>query len=173
MFPRACAAAMRNIASAAVLPLYVPGEWVLSRKTNVMRRLSMRVRTLTAIMLLSSATYAFAGGGAPVPEGAMKDDPSGRPGKILSEAECQSAWETAGPDGDTLSKDKATPFITNFEMVDTSKDAKISAEEWKEGCAKGWVSADANTAKDMEGTPADPAAKDTDGTEADPAAKDM
>ena len=81
---------------------------------------------------------------------------SGRPGKVLSEAECTKAWETASPDGDTLSQDKATPYISNFEMVDSSKDAKISAEEWKEGCAKGWVSADAATEQDMEGTPADP-----------------
>ncbi|MEZ5828732.1 MAG: hypothetical protein R3D30_05870 [Hyphomicrobiales bacterium] len=115
----------------------------------------MKLTTLTAMMLLTSATYAFAGGGAPVPEGSQADDPSGRPGKILTEAECTKAWETAGPDGDTLSQDKATPFILNFQMVDTSKDAKISAEEWKEGCAKGWISADASTAKDMEGTPAD------------------
>jgi len=115
----------------------------------------MKLTTLTAVMLLSTATYAFAGGGAPVPEGSQKDAPSGRPGKILSEAECTKAWETAGPDGDTLSKDKATPFILNFQMVDSSKDAKISADEWKDGCAKGWVSADADTAKDMEGTPAD------------------
>lgn len=120
----------------------------------------MRLTTLTAVMLISSATYAFAGGGAPVPEGTMKDDPSGRPGKVLSEAECSDAWETAGPDGDTLSKDKATPFILNFQMVDSSKDAKISEEEWKEGCAKGWVSADAKTADDMEGTPADSGASD-------------
>ncbi len=116
----------------------------------------MKLTTLTAVMLMSTATYAFAGGGAPVPEGSQKDAPSGRPGKVLSEAECTKAWETAGPDGDTLSKDKATPFILNFQMVDSSKDAKISADEWKDGCSKGWVSADANTTKDMEGTPAEP-----------------
>jgi hypothetical protein len=115
----------------------------------------MRITTLTAMMLLASTTYAFAGAGAPVPEGSQKEPPSGRPGKVLSEADCQKAWEMAGPDGDTLSKDKAEPFILNFQMVDTSKDAKISADEWKQGCAKGWVSADAATAKDMEGTPAD------------------
>jgi len=115
----------------------------------------MKLTILTAAMLLTSATYAFAGPGAAPPEGTQDPDPSGRPGKVLSEAECTKAWETAGPDGDTLSKDKATPFILNFEMVDSSDDAKISAEEWKEGCAKGWVSADASTAKDMEGTPAD------------------
>jgi len=115
----------------------------------------MKRTTLTALMLLASATYAFAGAGAPVPEGSQKDAPSGRPGKILSEAECQRAWETAGPAGDVLSKDKATPYILNFEMVDTSKDATISAEEWKAGCTKGWVSADAATDNDMKGTPSD------------------
>jgi len=115
----------------------------------------MKLTTLTAVMLLASATYAFAGAGAPVPEGSQKDAPSGRPGKVLSSAECTKAWEMAGPDGDTLSKDKATPFILNFQMVDSSKDAKISADEWKQGCAKGWVSADAATEKDMKATPSD------------------
>jgi len=69
----------------------------------------MKLTTLTAIMLLSSATYAFAGGGAPVPEGAMKDDPSGRPGKVLTDSECQKAWETAGPDGDIAMTDDNPP----------------------------------------------------------------
>jgi Ca2+-binding EF-hand superfamily protein len=41
--------------------------------------------------------------------------------------------------GDILSKDKATPFIVNFEMVDTNKDGKISQDEFKEGCKNGWV----------------------------------
>ena len=112
----------------------------------------MKLTTLTAMMLLTSATYAYAGAGAPVPEGTMKDDPSGRPGKILDDAECQKAWEMASPNGDTLSKDKATPYIVNFEMVDTSKDAKISADEWKAGCSSGWISADAATEKDINGT---------------------
>ena len=35
-------------------------------------------------------------------------------------------------------------------MVDTSNDAKISQDEWKEGCNKGWISADADTARDMQ-----------------------
>jgi hypothetical protein len=47
------------------------------------------------------------------------------------------------------------PFVLNFQMVDTSKDAKISADEWKDGCSKGWVSADAATATDMQDTPAE------------------
>jgi hypothetical protein len=116
----------------------------------------MKIATVAALAVLLSAGSAYAGAGAPVPEGSQKDSPSGRPGKILSEAECTSAWQTAGPEGDTLSKDKATPFIVNFEMVDTSKDAKISQDEWKAGCQKGWVSADAATANDMKATPAEP-----------------
>ena len=116
----------------------------------------MKIATVAALAVLLSASSAFAGAGAPVPEGSQKDPPSGRPGKVLSEAECTKAWQTAGPDGDVLSKDKATPFILNFEMVDTSKDATISQDEWKDGCSKGWVSADASTAKDMQGTPAEP-----------------
>ncbi|MFO7477356.1 MAG: hypothetical protein R6X03_03230 [Methyloceanibacter sp.] len=120
----------------------------------------MKLATYAAAAVMLSAGYAFAGGGAPVPEGSQKDPPSGRPGKVLSEAECTKAWEMAGPDGDTLSKDKATPFILNFQMVDTSSDAKISQEEWKAGCEKGWISADVATESDMQGTPAAPKAMD-------------
>lgn len=119
----------------------------------------MKLTTLTTAILMSTAGVALAGGGAPVPEGAMKDDPSGRPGKILSEAECNKAWQMAGPDGDTLSKDKATPFVLNFQMVDSSNDAEISAEEWQQGCAKGWVSADASAATDTGDTPPQPESK--------------
>lgn len=35
----------------------------------------MKLTILTAVMLMSTATYAFAGDGALVPEGTMKDDP--------------------------------------------------------------------------------------------------
>jgi hypothetical protein len=45
----------------------------------------------------------------------------------------------ASPNGETLSKDKATPFVVNYEMVDTDKDGKISAAEFKTGCGKGWI----------------------------------
>jgi hypothetical protein len=61
--------------------------------------------------------------------------------------------ETASPNGDTLSGDMAVPYIVNFQMVDTDKDSKISAAEFKTGCGKGWVqNADASTTKEM--TPA-------------------
>lgn len=40
--------------------------------------------------------------------------------------------------------------------TDTDKDGKISADEFKVGCGKGWVQGDASTAKDMKGAPAKP-----------------
>ncbi len=120
----------------------------------------MKLTTFTAVAVLMSAGYAFAGTGAPVPEGSQKSPPSGRSGKILTDAECTKAWQMAGPDGDTLSQDKATPYVLNFQMVDTSSDAKISQEEWKAGCSNGWVSADAATDSDMKGTPAEPSTMD-------------
>ena len=42
------------------------------------------------------------------------------------------------------------PFVVNYEMVDTDKDGKISAAEFKAGCSKGWIQkADTSTVKDM------------------------
>ena len=59
----------------------------------------------------------------------------------------------AAPNGDTLAKDKATPFVVNYEMVDTDKDGKISQAEFKAGCGNGWIQKpDASTVNDMKGT---------------------
>ena len=113
----------------------------------------MKLATFSAMAVLFSAGYALAGGGAPVPEGSQAGDSSGRPSAVLNDAACQSVWKMASPDGDTLSGDKAVPYIVNFQMVDTDQDGKISAAEFKTGCGKGWVqSADASTTKEM--TPA-------------------
>jgi hypothetical protein len=113
----------------------------------------MKLATFTAMAVLLSAGYAVAGGGAPVPEGSQSGDSSGRPSAVLDDAACQSVWKLASPDGDTLSGDTAMPYIVNFQMVDTDKDGKISAAEFKTACGKGWVqSADASTTKEM--TPA-------------------
>jgi hypothetical protein len=115
----------------------------------------MKRATLAALAILCTAGYAYAGAGAPVPEGSQNPPPSGRPSAALDDAKCQSVWKMASPNGDTLSKDKATPYVVNFEMVDTSKDGKISAEEFTAGCGKGWIQeADTATTKDMKGTPA-------------------
>lgn len=110
----------------------------------------MKLATFTAVAVLMSAGYAFAGGGAPVPEGSQTGEPSGRPSAVLDDAACQSIWKKASPEGDTLSGDMAGPYVVNFQMVDTDKDGKISAAEFKTGCGKGWVqSADASTTKEM------------------------
>ena len=56
----------------------------------------------------------------------------------------------ASRNGETLSKDKATPFVVNYQMVDTDKDGKISAAEFKTGCGKGWIQkADTSIVKEM------------------------
>ena len=113
----------------------------------------MKLATFTAVAVLSSAGYAFAGAGAPVPEGSQSGESSGRPSAVLDDAACQNVWKEASPDGDTLSGDMALPYIVNFAMVDTDKDGKISLAEFKTACGKGWVqSADASTTKEM--TPA-------------------
>ena len=110
----------------------------------------MKIATFTAMAVLFSAGYAFAGAGAPVPEGSQSDSPSGRPSAILDDGACQSVWKMASPNGDTLAGDKAEPYVVNFQMVDTDKDGSISAAEFKTGCGKGWVqSADASTTEQM------------------------
>lgn len=110
----------------------------------------MRLAIMTATALLISAGYALAGAGAPVPEGSQTPPSSGRPSAALDDAACQDAWKMASPNGDTLSKDKATPFVVNYEMVDTDKDGKISQSEFQAGCGKGWIQKpDAATVKDM------------------------
>lgn len=110
----------------------------------------MKLTALTAAALVLGAGYAFAGAGAPVPEGSQTPPPSGRPSAALDDATCQSVWKMASPNGDTLSKDKATPFVVNYDMVDTDKDGKISQAEFEDGCAKGWIQkADASTVNDM------------------------
>ena len=38
-----------------------------------------------------------------------------------------------------FSKDKPVPSIIDWTMVDTNKDAMIDADEFKAGCAAGWI----------------------------------
>jgi hypothetical protein len=107
------------------------------RKTQGVR--FMRLATITALAMLTSASYAFAGGGAPVPPAPAGGDPSGRPSAILDDAKCQSVWSLTEREGDVLSEDKAAPFIVNFQMVDADGNGKISQDEFNQGCKKGWV----------------------------------
>ena len=57
----------------------------------------------------------------------------------------------ASPAGDAVEKDKVMPYVINYTMVDSDADGKVSAEEFKKGCAAGQVkAADEPTVKDME-----------------------
>ena len=49
-----------------------------------------------------------------------------------------------------ITKRRDAPFFVNYEMVDTDKDGKISAAEFKAGCGKGWIQkADTSTVNEM------------------------
>jgi hypothetical protein len=47
--------------------------------------------------------------------------------------------EMASPNGATISQDEAVPYIVKLQMVDGGGDGKITADEFKAGCAKGMV----------------------------------
>jgi hypothetical protein len=73
-----------------------------------------------------------------------------QPATPLKPARCKAAWEMASPNGETLSRGKASPYVLNFAMVDTNHNGAISAREFKRGCKAGWVTAaDASTIKNM------------------------
>jgi hypothetical protein len=111
----------------------------------------MKLAALTCFTVLLSAGYAFAGAGAPVPEGSQEPQPSGRPAAVLDDAKCETVWKMASPNGDTLSKEKAVPYVVNYQMVDTDNNGSIDASEFKAGCGKGWIQQpDAATVKDMQ-----------------------
>lgn len=99
----------------------------------------MKRPTIAALALMFSASYALAGGGAPVPPQQSGSDPSGRPAAVLDDAKCQTVWSQTDREGDVLSEDKAAPFIVNFKMVDTDGNGKISQDEFKQGCKAGLV----------------------------------
>jgi hypothetical protein len=112
----------------------------------------MKAVTLAATMILLGTGLCFAGAGAPVPEGSQTPPASGRPSAALDDAKCESVWKMASPNGETLSKDKAVPFVVNFQMVDADNNGSISQDEFKTGCGKGWIQQpDAATVNDMKG----------------------
>jgi EF hand len=92
----------------------------------------MRLATLTSVALLLSASCALA-------QGTSNTMTSGRPSAVLDDATCQSIWQMASPNGDTLSKDQAVPYIVNFSIADVDGDGSISADEFKAACGKGLV----------------------------------
>ena len=91
----------------------------------------MRLAILTSVALLLSAGCALAQG--------TNTMTSGRPSAVLNDDQCQAVWKMASPNGATISQDQAVPYIVNFSMVDGDGDGKITADEFKAGCAKGMV----------------------------------
>ena len=79
-----------------------------------------------------------------MPERPEGDPPSGRPGAVLDDEKCTAVWEITQREGDTLVKGKAAPYIVNFEMVDADGDGKVTQDEFKKGCSKGWVQEEAS-----------------------------
>jgi hypothetical protein len=106
--------------------------WKLGEKT-------LKLAIVTTLTVMLSAGSALAGAGAPVPEKPEGGPPSGRPGAVLDPDKCKAVWSLTEREGDTLSQDKAAPFIVNFTMVDTNKDGKVSQDEFTDGCSKGLV----------------------------------
>ena len=92
----------------------------------------MKLATLTSVALLLSAGCAHA-------QGTPNTMTSGRPSAVLDDAQCQAVWTMASPNGATLSKDQAVPYIVNFTMVDVDGDGNITADEFKAACGKGLV----------------------------------
>jgi hypothetical protein len=99
----------------------------------------MKLATLSALALLLGSSYALAGGGAPVPPIPESSPPTGRPSAVLDDAKCEAIWNTTEREGDALLAEKAAPFVTNFHMVDTDGDGKVTANEFKTGCKGGWI----------------------------------
>jgi hypothetical protein len=99
----------------------------------------MKLAISAALAVLLSTGTAYAGAGAPVPPKAEGGPPSGRPSAVLDEGKCKTVWSMTERQGDTLSQDKAAPFIVNFQMVDTNNDGKVTQDEFMEGCKKGLV----------------------------------
>jgi len=91
----------------------------------------MRMVTLTSVALLLSAGCALAQG--------TNTMTSGRPSAVLNDAQCQTVWAMASPNGAAISKDQAVPYIVNFQMVDVDGNGNITADEFKAACGKGMV----------------------------------
>ena len=91
----------------------------------------MKRAILTSVAVVFSAGIALAQG--------ANNMTSGRPSAVLNDQQCQAVWNIASPNGATISKDQAVPYIVNFQLVDGDGDGQISADEFKAACGKGLV----------------------------------
>jgi EF hand len=105
----------------------------------------MKLATFTALAMLLSAGYAFAGAGAPAPTAPPGGTSSGAPSAVLNDKECEDAWNkaVAGPAGGAadrvLTPDKGAKIMTNFQQADTDKDGTVDKAEFQAACKNGLV----------------------------------
>jgi len=92
----------------------------------------MKLVSLTSLALALTSSLALA-------QATQNNMTSGRPSAVLNDDQCQTVWKMASPNGATISKDQAVPFIVNFQMVDVDGDGSITADEFKAACGKGLV----------------------------------
>ena len=95
----------------------------------------MKLSILTCLVVLASA--GLASGAAQAADVAVPA------------AKCDAAWSMASPNGETIAKDAATPFVLNFAMMDSNNDGAIDQDEISEACSTGLVKADEATVNDM------------------------
>ena len=55
--------------------------------------------------------------------GAVSGAQAAEKGKPLDDAQCKATWTIVSPNGAAISKDKPVPYIIDWTMVDTNKDA--------------------------------------------------
>ena len=117
----------------------------------------MKLATFTALAMLLSAGYAFAGAGAPGPEGSQAAPPSG--GALFDETKCQDGWTRVAGGSDSLSYDKVGPYITNLKQADPDGDGQVTKAEFMGACKMGLVKEQPSEPADTTrggGTPAQP-----------------
>jgi len=74
----------------------------------------MKLSILTCLVVLASA--GLASGVAQAADVAVPAD------------KCDAAWSMASPNGETIAKDAATPFVLNFAMMDSNNDGAIDQD---------------------------------------------
>jgi hypothetical protein len=64
---------------------------------------------------------------------------SSGPTSVLDDATCQDIWAKVVGGGNSLSYQKAGPYIKNLELADPDNDNEISKTEFLDACKKGLV----------------------------------
>jgi hypothetical protein len=99
----------------------------------------MKFATFASLIILLGAGSAFA---ADTDAGT-----AGRPGGVLSDADCAAAWHSAAGNELTrfhrghanLSPANARGVITNFQQADSDNDGSVSWAEFVQACKLGFV----------------------------------